>query len=220
MAAVAAVTSPMKTPQCYIHTQVVHCYCYGAAGLLDMQLLPALAAQLAASAAAFDRARLDAAAAQSPSSVAHAAGHQQQDQQDQQQEHSSSQPSVQPVRVIELCCGIIANLYSTPAVVQQLVSQTELTAAVAALLTELEDAPALSELARLLTAAVSTPQVGAGCTGARAGSIQKFVCVSMRILCITAATVHHSSLTLWDFAAAAAAVAGNSAEQHVRPSAA
>lgn len=91
--------------------------------LVDLGLLPALAAQLAAF-----------LAGQLPSA-----------------------PS--PARIVEICCGIMANLYSNPAIVPQLVAHTRLSEAAAALLLELTDPAALSELCRLLTAALFSREV-------------------------------------------------------------
>ena len=72
---------------------------------------------------------------------------------------NAGSPAVQPGRIVEICCGILANLYSSPGLVQHLVAHAELMAAVGDLLMELEDPPALSELCRLLTAAMSTQEV-------------------------------------------------------------
>jgi hypothetical protein len=92
--------------------------------LLDLGLLPALAAQLAA----FLAGQLPAA------------------------------PS--PARTAEVCCGILANLYSNPGLVPQLLAHKGLTEAAAALMVELTDPAALSELCRLLTAALFSREVG------------------------------------------------------------
>lgn len=73
---------------------------------------------------------------------------------------SSCPAGLAPARMVEICCGILANLYSCPALVPQLLAYADLTEAAAALMLELTDPPALSELCRLLTAALSvTPQV-------------------------------------------------------------
>jgi len=158
---------------------VLKCCAFIFAGLLQLQLLPALSAQLTAvlsnealdqgapaqpsPSTAFPAHRADtgppwgdgsppAAAAASPGHAASPA-HAEYSLQD-----NSSRPSVAPARMAEICCGILANLYSAPAVIPQLVAQTDLTAAVAALFMSLTDPPALAELCRLLTAALSTPQ--------------------------------------------------------------
>lgn len=153
------------------------------AGLLQLQLLPALSAQLTA--VLSEQARDQGAPARtSPSTAAlahHAAHHADPSWGDgsppaagaaspshaaspahagRSLQDNSSRPCVAPARMAEICCGILANLYSAPAVIPQLVAQTELTAAVAALFVSLTDPPALAELCRLLTAALSTPQAG------------------------------------------------------------
>jgi hypothetical protein len=61
--------------------------------------------------------------------------------------------------MVEICCGILANLYSCSALVPHLLAHTGLIEAAAALMLELTDPPALAELCRLMTAALSTPQV-------------------------------------------------------------
>jgi hypothetical protein len=78
---------------------------------------------------------------------------------DRQGPRTGSRPYPAPERVVEICCGILANLYSTPAAVPMLVSCTDLTQSLAVLMLGVTDPPVLSELCRLLTAALSCPEV-------------------------------------------------------------
>jgi hypothetical protein len=141
------------------------------AGLLDLQLLPALSVQLGAF-----------LAGQLPgqSAATHQQHPQQQHQQPNQQAASDHRPSdsptinsipavVPPARVVEICCGILANLYSFSSLVPQLVAAEGLSAAVVALTGELTDPAALAELCRLFAAALSTPQVIRGAGSASGG---------------------------------------------------
>jgi hypothetical protein len=99
--------------------------------LLQLQLLPAVAAQLT-------RCLAEPAAA-AP---------------------NQQQPSAE--RVLELCCGMLANLHSLPVLAATLAAQADVTALLLQLLPVVEDPPALSELCRLLTAALATPEVRGG----------------------------------------------------------
>lgn len=139
--------------------------------MVELQLLPALsvqldaflAAQLPGQTAPAQQQPPSAAAAGSPGAPAASSPATHRPAAGQGGDPStSSSPAVAPERVVEVCCGILGNLYSAPSLVPRLVVEEGLTAAVAALIGELADPGALSELCRLLAAALSSPQVSAG----------------------------------------------------------
>lgn len=62
-------------------------------------------------------------------------------------------------RMLELCFGILANLYAFPEAVHQLVADDAVLLDMLNILVSIDDPPALSELCRMLTSALSSAKV-------------------------------------------------------------